>query len=143
MCKWNLAGDEPQSAFGSTGIKIGRIYATSDGDSHIGELEISLTRNEGRPSFFNSARFAATAVGFQHVRPGRETAWNNPPQPWLAFILAETWTIETSDGSRREFPSGSVSLIGDTTGKGHRGWAVGDDDVLVAAVSLRDAAAIA
>jgi hypothetical protein len=124
-------------------MKIGRIYATPDGESHLGELEIGFAQNEGRPLFFNSTRFAAKTVGFQHVRVGGATSWHNPPQRWLAFILVGTWAIEASDGSRREFPAGSVSLVEDTTGKGHRGWAVGDVDVLVAAVNLPDEAVIA
>jgi len=123
-------------------MKIGRIYATADGESHIGELEIALAQNEGG-LFFNSTRFAARTVGFQHVRVGGVTAWHNPPERWLAFILVGTWAIEASDGSRREFPAGSVSLVEDTTGKGHRGWAVGNVDVLVAAVRLPDEAVIA
>lgn len=124
-------------------MKVGRIYTTPDGESHIGELDILMTQNEGRPLFYNSTRFAATAIGFQHVRVGGTTAWHNPPQRWLAFILVGTWEIETSDGSRRQFPAGSVSLVEDTTGKGHRGWAVGDVDVLVAAASLPEEAVIA
>ncbi len=123
-------------------MKVGRIYATPDGESHIGELDIVLTQNKGRLLFFNSMRFAATTIGFQHVRAGGATAWHNPPQRWLAFILVGTWGIEASDGSRRKFPAGSVSLVEDTTGKGHRGWAVGDADVLVAMVSLSDEAVI-
>ena len=117
-------------------VKIGRIYATADGESHIGELDVALTQNDGRPRFCNSKRFAATSTGFQRVRPGGETAWHNPPQRWLAFVLAGTWEIETSDGSRPRFPAGSVSLVEDTTGRGHRGRAVGDTEVLVAAVTL-------
>jgi hypothetical protein len=124
-------------------MKVGHIYATPDGESHIGELDISLVQNEGRPLFSNSTRFAATAIGLQQVKVGGVTAWHNPPQRWLAFILVGTWEIEASDGSRRQFPAGSVSLVEDTTGKGHRGWAVGDADVLVAAVSLSDEAVIA
>jgi len=124
-------------------MKVGRIYATPDGESHIGELEVALTPNEGRPLFYNSARFAASSIGFQHVRVGGATAWHNPPQRWLAFILVGTWEIEVSDGSRHQFPAGSVSLVEDTTGKGHRGWAVGETDVLVAAVGLPDHTIIA
>ncbi|HVO27301.1 MAG TPA: hypothetical protein VMW56_27120 [Candidatus Margulisiibacteriota bacterium] len=124
-------------------MKIGRIYATPDGESHIGDLEIALAQNEGRPLFFNSTRFAARTVGFQHVRLGGATAWHKPPQRWLAFILVGTWAIEVSDGSQRQFPAGSISLVEDTTGRGHRGWAVGDVDVLVAAVGLPDEAVIA
>jgi hypothetical protein len=124
-------------------MKVGRIYASADGESHIGELDILLTPNESRPLFYNSIRFAATSIGFQQVRVGGATAWHNPPQRWLAFVLAGTWEIEATDGSRRQFPAGSVSLVEDTTGKGHRGWAVGDADALVAAVSLPDDAIIA
>lgn len=85
-------------------MKVGHIYATQDGESHIGELDILLSQNEGRLEFYNSTRFAATAIGFQHVRVGGATAWHNPPQRWLAFILVGTWEIETSDGARRQFP---------------------------------------
>jgi hypothetical protein len=100
-------------------MKIGRIFTGPDGESHIGELDIVLTQNEGRPLFYNSNRFAATGIRFQQVRVGGTTAWHNPPQRWLAFILAGTWEIEASDGSRRQFPAGSISLVEDTTGKGH------------------------
>ena len=115
----------------------------ADGETHIGELEIAFTENAGRPLFFNSTRFAATAVGLQHVRAGGATDWHNPPQRWLAFILSGTWEVEVSDGTRRQFPTGSVSLVEDTTGKGHRGRAVGNRDVLVASVTLAAGAVIA
>ena len=124
-------------------MKIGHIFAGPDGESHIAELDLALTQNEGRPLFYNSARFAATAIGFQHVRAGGTTAWHNPPRRWLALVLTGTWEVEASDGSSRQFPAGSVSLVEDTTGKGHRGRAVGDADVLVAAVGLSDEAIIA
>jgi quercetin dioxygenase-like cupin family protein len=117
-------------------MKIGRIYATPDGESHFGELEVGLTENATRALFHDSTRFGATRVGFQQVRPGGRTAWHKPGHRWLAFILAGTWGIETSDGSRHQLRTGSVSLVEDTTGKGHRGWAVGDADVLVASVTL-------
>jgi hypothetical protein len=138
-----LGGDERRAVLGGGKMKVGHIYATADGESHIGELDILLAQNEGRPLFYNSTRFPATAIGFQQVRIGGVTAWHKPPQPWLAFILVGTWEIEASDGARRQFPAGSVSLVEDTTGKGHRGWAVGDADVLVAAVSLPDEVLIA
>jgi hypothetical protein len=138
-----IAVDQEPAVLGRRNMKVGRIYATPDGESHIGELDIALAENEGRPLFYNSTRFAATTVGFQYVRVGGATAWHNPPRRWLAFILVGTWEIEASDGSRRQFPAGSVSLVEDTTGKGHRGRAAGDTDVLVAAVSLPDEAVIA
>lgn len=124
-------------------MKIGHIYATPDGESHIGELDITLIQNEGRVLFYNSTRFAAMTVGFQQVRVGGVTAWHKAPRRWLAFILAGTWEIEVSDATHRQFPTGSIVLVEDTTGKGHRGWAVGKAEVLVASVHLSDEAVIA
>jgi len=124
-------------------MRIARIYATPDGESHIGELDIHLVQDEARPLFSNSARFPGTAIGFQHVGAGGMTDWHKPPQRWLALILAGTWEIETSDGSRRHFPPGSISLVEDTVGKGHRGRAVGTEGALVASVRLPADAAIA
>jgi hypothetical protein len=130
-----LAGGR-RAAAERTLMRIGNIYATGDGESHIGDLDIFLDQNPDRPLFFNSKRIPASTVAFQHVKAGGATARHTAPHPWLAFILIGTWEIESSDGTRRQFPAGSVVLVEDTTGKGHRGWAVGDRDVLVAAVAL-------
>lgn len=123
-------------------MKIGHIYATPNGDSHIGELDLTFVQNENRSSFYNSARLSATAVGFQNVRAGGETDWHTAPQRWLALVLVGTWEIEVSDGSCIQYPAGSVSLVEDTMGKGHRGRAVGNADVMVASVRLTDDAVI-
>src|SRR5271167_3365321 len=112
-------------------MKIGRIYASGDGETHIGELDVAMVQNEGRPLFYNSARSAATSIGFQSVRAGGATDWHTTPDRWLALILAGTWEIEVSDGSCVENPNGSVSLVEDTKGKGHRGRAIGNTDVVV------------
>jgi hypothetical protein len=123
-------------------MKIGHIYATPNGESHIGELDLTVVQNENRPSFYNSARLPAIAIGFQNVRAGGATDWHTTPQRWLALVLAGNWEIEVSDGSRIQYPAGSVSLVEDTMGKGHRGRAVGNTDVIVASVRLTDDAVI-
>lgn len=56
--------DGEQNAESKKGIKVGHVDATPDGESHIGDLEILLNENQGRPLFFNSSRFGATNVGF-------------------------------------------------------------------------------
>lgn len=53
-----LAPDKQRGTLGGSGMKVGRICATRDGESHIGELDIALTQNGGRPLFYNSTRFA-------------------------------------------------------------------------------------
>jgi uncharacterized protein (DUF362 family) len=52
--------------------------------------------------------------------------------------LVLTGERETSDGDRRSHSPGSVVLLKDTTGKGHRARVVGHTDVLAAVVQLPD-----
>jgi hypothetical protein len=43
---------------------------------------------------------------------------------------------EASDGEVRLFRPGSITLVEDTTGKGHRSRVVGDEEVVLAVVQL-------
>jgi hypothetical protein len=52
------------------------------------------------------------------------------------FYLAGRVEAETSDAARRMMGPGTVVLVEDTTGKGHRSWVVGDEDVLIGVVQL-------
>jgi len=63
-----------------------------------------------------------------------------PPAPrrQMLFYLAGEIEAETSDGEVRRFGAGSVTLVEDTAGKGHRSRVIGGGDVLLAAVQLPD-----
>jgi hypothetical protein len=46
--------------------------------------------------------------------------WHPTPRRQFFIFLAGGFVGETSDGDRRHFGAGSVSLLDDITGKGHR-----------------------
>jgi len=54
----------------------------------------------------------------------------------MLFYLSGEIEAQTSDGEVRIFGPGSVTLLEDTTGKGHTSRVVGTEDVLLAVVQL-------
>jgi hypothetical protein len=70
------------------------------------------------------------------TRPASRTTRTSRRQ--FFFFLVGVIESETSDGDRRSHAAGSVVLLEDTAGKGHRARVVGNDDVLAAVVQLPD-----
>src|SRR5258707_11367871 len=92
------------------GMRCLRIYATPDGESHFGEVDIAMTM---RPAFPNeapfelSAYYPASRIRFAHISAGvREAGFHTPPDRLLAIWLDGHVEFETSDG---ETPSGGKS----------------------------------
>jgi hypothetical protein len=104
-------------------MKCLHIYATPDGESHFGEVDIST---ELTPLFPNeaplelSAYYEASRIRFVHIPAGmREAGFHTPPGRLLAIWLDGHVEFETSDGEARRLPAGQAVLVEDTHGKGH------------------------
>jgi hypothetical protein len=105
------------------GMRCLRIYATPDGESHFGEVDVAMTET---PLFTNEAPFElstyypASRVRFVHIPAGvREAGLHNPPGRLLAVWLDGTVEFETSDGEVRRVTAGKAVLCEDTHGRGH------------------------
>jgi hypothetical protein len=100
-----------------------RIYATPDGESHFGDVDIAtisapLFANEA--PFELSAHYQASRIRFVRVPAGvREAGWHTPPGRVLAVWLDGVVEFETSDGEQRRVSAGGFVLVEDTHGKGH------------------------
>lgn len=118
-------------------MKLLRIFATPDGHSHFGEVEIDMPLSPLFPNeaaFELSAYFPASQVRFVRIPPGvREAGYHTPPSRLLAIWLDGEVEFETSDGEVRRVPAGNAVLVEDTHGKGHisRHPAAGQNLVLV------------
>ena len=104
-------------------MKCLRIYATPDGESHFGEVDVATTLT---PLFPNeaplelSAYYPASRVRFVHIPAGmREAGFHTPPGRLLAIWLDGYAEFETSDGQVRRVTEGKAVLVEDTHGKGH------------------------
>jgi hypothetical protein len=113
----------PPTGVSGTAMKCLRIYATSDGESHFGDIDVPMTMSPLFPKeapFALSARYAASAIRFVHVPAGvREAGWHTPPGRVLAVWLDGVVEFETSDGEVRQVSAGGFVLVEDTHGKGH------------------------
>ena len=104
-------------------MKCLRIYASSEGESHFGEVDIST---ELTPLFPNeaplelSAYYEASRVRFVHIPAGmREAGFHTPPGRLLAIWLDGVVEFETSGGEIMRLEAGNAVLVEDTHGKGH------------------------
>ena len=104
-------------------MKCLRIYATSDGESHFGEVDIPTIETPLFPNeapFELSSHYPASRIRFVHVPAGvREAGWHTPPGRLLAVWLDGIVEFEASDGEVRRVSAGGYVLVEDTHGKGH------------------------
>ena len=123
-------------------MKYIRLYSDENGESHFEDLEAQFRSVDFSPpappldiSEFSSAENCFILKGSSDWAGD----WHPAPFRQLHFYLSGEVEAETSDGEIRRIGAGSVALIEDTSGKGHRSRVVGSSEVLIAVVKLTDA----
>ena len=92
-------------------MKIHRLFADRNGESHFETVEIPLTESSRAGRL--SARMPATGIIFREVLPDYDLDWH--PAPRRQYIIK----ITASDGETRKIGAGEILLVEDTWGKGH------------------------
>ena len=91
---------------------IYRIFAGSDGESHMEELPLEEHPELGALTNINEARV-------QQFDGTRNSDFNPLPERRLIIHLSGEVEIGSSDGSRQVFRAGDIRLMEDVTGRGH------------------------
>jgi hypothetical protein len=120
-------------------MKYLRLYATEDGESHFEHIEIDLKLADyapPAPPLSLSKISAATHVGFMEAPSGWSSDWHPSSARNLFVVLSGEWEVTASDGESRRFGVGSVLLVDDTSGKGHKSRVVSDVDSMAVMVEL-------
>lgn len=99
-------------------IRITRIYSDSNGESHFEDFEVPL-QNKGAIGFLSDDKPVRSIV-FREVLPSYDYDFHNAPDRQYIVLLDGGVEIETSLGEKRTFETGSILLVEDTTGKGHK-----------------------
>ncbi len=99
-------------------IVITRIYSDKNGDSHFEDFEVPL-HNKGVIGFLSDDETVKSIV-FREVSPSYDYDFHTAPDRQYIILLDGGVAIETSLGEKRNFPTGSILLVEDTTGKGHK-----------------------
>ena len=89
-----------------------RVFAGSDGESHIEELSL-----EDHPEL--GALTNISEVKVQEFEGTRNMPLHPLPERRLIIHLSGEVEITTSDGSKQLFRAGDMRLMDDVTGKGH------------------------
>lgn len=102
-------------------MKIVRIYADADGESRFEDLELDLVQFES-PGFraAGSESWPGKSLTFREVQDDFASDYHTAPRRQLVINLAGASEIEVSSGERRVMGPGSVQLVEDTSGRGHK-----------------------
>ena len=120
-------------------ITYTRLYSDAYGESHFEDIEIDLTLTEyapPAPPLELSSITPAKQFGFMNTPAGWASDWHPSAARNIFFVLTGEWEVTTSDGETRRFSAGSVLLVDDTKGKGHRSEVVSQTDSLAVMVQL-------
>jgi hypothetical protein len=119
-----------------------RLYADAQGESHFADVESALLPANFAPPaapLHVASLFPATRCGFVGGPP--DWAGQVPhPSPRRQFFctMRGEYAVTASDGTTRHFSAGQLLLLEDTVGKGHSTRFIGEQEVLVFAVTLGD-----
>ena len=78
----------------------------------------------------------ASKIGFLRSPKGLKSGLHPAPAKQFVMVLTGLMEVESGDGERRQFLPGSVLLVTDTQGSGHRTSVLGDQDVFLAWVPI-------
>lgn len=99
-------------------FRITRIYSDINGESHFEDFEVPL-KDKGEIGFLSDDEPAKSIV-FREVSPSYDYDFHNAPDRQYIILLEGGVEIETSMGEKRSFPTGSILLMEDLTGRGHK-----------------------
>ena len=99
-------------------MKVTRVYADAQGETHFADLEIPL-QSAGEIGRL-SAPIPARSVILRQNDPGYDYDWHHAPARQFIVLLDGAIELEVSDGERRVLRGGEILLMEDLTGKGHR-----------------------
>jgi len=98
-------------------MKIHRLYADENGESHVEDVEVPLTETTRAGRL--SARLPAAGIIFREVASDYDLDWHPAPRRQDIINLDAGVQITASDGETRRIGAGEILLVEDTSGTGH------------------------
>ena len=85
-----------------------------------------------------SDSFKASSAQFSRRPPGPRSDWHVGPRRQFVITLSGRAELEVAGGKKVAVGPGHITLIEDTTGKGHLTQNLGPDDRIVVTIPLGD-----
>lgn len=120
-------------------MRYTRLYSDAKGESHFEDMELETKEASfapPAPPLKVSEAIPSSTFSILCADPGWFGDWHPVPKRQFMLYLQGEVEAEASDGEVRRFGPGSMTLVEDTTGKGHRSRVVGDKEAILAVVQL-------
>ena len=124
------------AAQGREQIRYSVLFADQQGVTHFRDEYLVWQESAGISRFFVTPYLSAEKIGFFRAPPGLSVDWHPAPGKRFVMVLSGIVQVEAGDGERRTFAPGSVVLVTDTQGPGHRTIVLGEQDVLAVWVPI-------
>lgn len=111
-------------------VMMTRIYTGSDGLSHAEDIPMKLSGGGV------SDMIKASGAPFSRRSPGPASDWHVGPRRQFVITLSGRAQLEVAGGKKVAVGPGHITLIEDTTGKGHITQNLGPDDRIVVTIPL-------
>jgi hypothetical protein len=119
-------------------LRYSLLFADQEGLTHFRDeyLVWQAVGGAGKPRWLLTPYLDAEKIGFLRFPPGLSIDRHPAPGKRFVMVLAGIVQVEAGDGERRTFVPGSVLLLTDTQGPGHRTNVLGEQDVFIAWVPI-------
>ena len=110
-----------------------RIFADDSGTSHFEELSIELEQMDPSPSvppIQVAAPIAVSLARFSVMPPGFVADWHPATRVQYSLHLSGELEVEVGDGDVRRLGPGSIVLLEDVSGQGHRTRVIGEQPMI-------------
>ena len=109
-----------------------KIYTGPEGESHFGELELTLEPVD--PSLRGAFSLESSTATFHRFPTGPASDWHTASRRQYVVVLAGEMEIEVGGGDLRRFGPGDMFLDGDVAGRGHLTRVLGNSPLIVLAI---------
>jgi hypothetical protein len=122
-------------------MRYTRLFSSDDGESHFEDVAIEFTEANYvplAPPLRLSASCGATSYRLMEAPAGWESDSHVSSARNFFVLLTGEWEVTASDCDTRRFGPGSLLLVEDTTGKGHKSRVVSESDSLALMLQVED-----
>ena len=104
-----------------------RVFTDDQGETHFEDLSVDVAEVDFAPPaapLLISKPIATQNMLFCEVPDAWDGSWHPSPKRQYGVGMSGTLEVEVSDGEVRQFHTGDILLVEDTSGKGHATRAV-------------------
>ncbi len=122
---------------GDDTLRVWRVYTGDDAQTHVETLDVPLAAT-GRGGAM-SRLLAGSGVILRRTGLEYDLDWHPAPRRQFVVTISGRGEMETSDGTVLPLEPGTIVLVEDVDGIGHRSRAVGDEPRVSLFLPLDDA----